>query len=688
MRNQSLSLFSLLGFFAFTNPGKAQDCNNNGIPDEQEINQENYLFDRVDVYNTVALTDQMIVGDIKFDHAGNIITCGRFKGSVDFNPGEGTDIRTSSAPSSFDLFITKTSADGSYLWTRTIGGNAQTVPNGLAIDSQNQIVICGFIKNLSNLSQGFVRKFNTSNGSNVWNLLLGNFAQGFAEPKSVVVDATDNVFIAGEFNGAIDFDPSGGTDIHDALSGDSTASKDAFLSKFSPTGIYSWTRQIGEEGSASGINLAIDSADDLILIGRFAGTVDFDPDPVSEDVTTADNNSFAAFISKLNPEGLYLWGHRYTDFDTDVLFDRVSVDSNRRIYLAFHFDGSMDFDPSEEGVDIHTSFTNASDIALSSFLPDGSYSWTKNIQSTGNQYIYDLAVDAQENLFLLGFFSIPTDFDPGKETDIRISNGAEDVFLAHYTAEGSYLGALTFGGSQGDSPLAMDLENDGTILLTGRFRQTVDFDPNTGEALRTAPSLFGNSFTGLYELVPPAADQNENGVPDVCETGIVDSIPAHNRVDARQPFPIQGGNAQGMQSFQFFFAFQAENLTAQDFLVSELGGDGIAPAISNFSHPTANSVQIILQTPLEPETWTSFTHLPSATNVRFGYLPADANGDGNASAVDILALIDSLNGVTPRPIESTDIDRSGVANPADILRLIDLLNGAGPYDPYLGHSLP
>jgi hypothetical protein len=73
-----------------------------------------------------------------------------------------------------------------------------------------------------------------------------------------------------------------------------------------------------------------------------------------------------------------------------------------------------------------------------------------------------------------------------------------------------------------------------------------------------------------------------------------------------------------------------------------------------------------------------------------GWLPADANGDGTSSPVDILAIIDNLNSRLEPPLEiwQCDINRSSLCEPSDILRLIDLLNGAGVYDSWNGQSLP
>ncbi len=76
----------------------------------------------------------------------------------------------------------------------------------------------------------------------------------------------------------------------------------------------------------------------------------------------------------------------------------------------------------------------------------------------------------------------------------------------------------------------------------------------------------------------------------------------------------------------------------------------------------------------------------TVTSGVFTYHPGNVNADnaGMSSSTDILSLVDAINGVTPFPIEQTDLDRSGVVSPSDILREIDLLNGAGEFDMWIG----
>ncbi len=187
-------------------------------------------------------------------------------------------------------------------------------------------------------------------------------------------------------------------------------------------------------------------------------------------------------------------------------------------------------------------------------------------------------------------------------------------------------------------------------------------------------------------------DCNRNEIPDECEAsepfGIISSNIPNNAIDARQPFGVNGGNPQGWQWVKIGFNANISELQASDFEILQVGGTNPKPNIVGFFPLPQNQITIFLDRIIAPGAWTSVRHICSGSSIRLGYLPGDANGDGTSAPIDILALINSLNGVIPLPIWSTDINRSEVAEPSDILRLVDLLNGAGEYDPYFGVTLP
>ena len=68
--------------------------------------------------------------DICLDASGNILVTGFFSAHVDFDPGPAIDLHSSNGQS--DVFVTKLTSDGEYVWTRTVGGDQGDLGYGVA----------------------------------------------------------------------------------------------------------------------------------------------------------------------------------------------------------------------------------------------------------------------------------------------------------------------------------------------------------------------------------------------------------------------------------------------------------------------------------------------------------------------------------------------------------------------------
>ncbi len=170
---------------------------------------------------------------------------------------------------------------------------------------------------------------------------------------------------------------------------------------------------------------------------------------------------------------------------------------------------------------------------------------------------------------------------------------------------------------------------------------------------------------------------------------IVSADPPLAAIDARQPTDPNGTNPAGWDALTITLNGAICLPSIFDFDVTATGGSQVVPQVLSIDQLDPTTYTLHLEYAIEPGTWTNVVHFDTGVTTRFGYLPGDVNGDGTAGPADILALIDSLNGVgPPRPIWSLDIDRSGVTGAPDILAVIDLLNGAGGFDPWNGVSLP
>lgn len=291
----------------------------------------------------------------------------------------------------------------------------------------------------------------------------------------VATDSNGNVFIAGSFESSdVDFNPGLGTDIHSTHQ-----YSDVFLTKYNSDGSYGWTKTWGGISNDYGQGLYVDSTGNIYVAGYFADTVDFNPDPVVEDLHSAGH--FDSFLTKFDTNGNHLWARTWGGTKYDVASD-VVADSSGRVTVAGWFQGTPDFDPGP-GVDTRTVHGDSYDFDLfiSRFDSNGNYYWVKTYGGTGYERGNALALDDFDNVYAIGDFRGNADFDPGAGTDFRQAVGLEDGFIMKLDPSGATVWLKTIGGQGYDHPEDVSIGADGSVYVTGWFEMTADFDPGGGE---------------------------------------------------------------------------------------------------------------------------------------------------------------------------------------------------------------
>lgn len=207
----------------------------------------------------------------------------------------------------------------------------------------------------------------------------------------------------------------------------------------------------------------------------------------------------------------------------------------------------------------------------------------------------------------------------------------------------------------------------------------------------------------VLEVNCQAAGQRWGGIGSTCDTlnprcipppppVIVSSDPPHCAIDARIPFVAgQPTQRRGFQSIALTFDLPAGATEdgAGDYTIQTFGtGQCVTPTISNVVL-NGNVATVNFVAPICSKKWICVLHNASNTRSCIAGLPADANGDRTAAPVDILDIIDNLNGVRnpALAVYQCDIDRSALCAPADILQEIDLLNGASGFPVANGTTL-
>jgi hypothetical protein len=233
--------------------------------------------------------------DVAVSPDGNICATGEFSGTVDFNPGSGTNSLTTGSYQ--DAFVVKLDAAGNYLWAKNYDGTGNVYPSSIAVGPDGGPVTIGYFYNTVDFDPGSGLNKLTAPGSSSSRFIAklginGDFAWARAATfniKDLVVDADNGVFSVGSYSGTVDFDLS--ADAAFNLSGGP-----GFLWKLDSAGSFAMAAGLG--GSPAGLDLFPDGS--VVVAGSFSGAADFDP---RGSTMLLDSGSYGdIFAFKLSPD--------------------------------------------------------------------------------------------------------------------------------------------------------------------------------------------------------------------------------------------------------------------------------------------------------------------------------------------------------------------------------------------------
>ena len=160
-----------------------------------------------------------------------------------------------------------------------------------------------------------------------------------------------------------------------------------------------------------GNSVAVSSDGSVLTGGQFSATADFDPGTGTYLLSSA--GSADAFVSKLGPDGTFVWAAAWGGAGSDGV-QGLSLADDGSVAATGTFDQTADFDPGP-GVLERTS-TGSYDVSVSWLNATGELQWAQTFGGPGTDVGYDIVAAPDGSVMTVGKVVGTTDFDPAQRS--------------------------------------------------------------------------------------------------------------------------------------------------------------------------------------------------------------------------------------------------------------------------------
>ena len=441
-------------------------------------------------------TDFDFGNSIAVDANGNSYVTGYFSGSANF----GTTTLTSSSEYYTEIYVAKLDINGNWLWANKAGGTGWDYGYGIAVDANGNSYVTGaFAESAifgtttltsSGGSDIFVAKLDSS-GNWLWAKQAGG--TDYDDGYGIVVDINGNSYVTGIFYssncsfGSTTLTSSGGSDI--------------FVAKLDINGNWLWAKQAGGTSGDSGNGIAVDANGNSYITGGFKESATFG----TTTLTSSGYYDYDIFVTKLDIDGNWLWA-KQAGGTGDEGSNSIAVDANGNSYITSGFEESVNFGT--------TTLTSSGylDIFVAKIDHNGNWLWAKQAGGAIDDCGYGIALDANGNSYVTGFFMESANFG----TSTLTSSGDRDIFVAKLGEVNSISipDIISFSGIRSIYPNPFNPLTTIDYEISMPADVKIEVYNNRGQLVRSF--ILGYKEQGSYKLTWEGEDNNGC----LCSSGI------------------------------------------------------------------------------------------------------------------------------------------------------------------------
>lgn len=338
------------------------------------------------------------------------------------NGGDGTEINGSIVVDSFgniyvagttdsygeggnSFWILKLDQNGKVLWNTAVGGSEDEQAYDIALDSLNNVYVTGYTYSYGAGGKDIYLVKLNSVGQLVWNKTFGRENDEFG--YGLAIDSSDNIHIGAtaESFGGVDLDY-------------------MWTIKLDSDGNQIWNATFGGANGDYGYGIALNSADEL-YVGGYTSSFG------------AERNEFV--ILKYDGDGGIQWNVT-TNEESSGVNTGIAIDLSDNIYV-------LGYGPVGE---------ETKDIYLLKFDSNGNRNWETNLETTGDDAAYSIAIDSVQNIFVAG----KTNFQ---------SKGGDDLWIIKFNSTGKHIWNTSFGKDNDDCAYDLAFDSSNNIYLAGKI---------------------------------------------------------------------------------------------------------------------------------------------------------------------------------------------------------------------------
>lgn len=287
-----------------------------------------------------------------------------------------------------------------------------------------------------------------------------NTALGQIYIYSTAVDDSGNFYQTGYLNGScnVAFLNNESKILH------SNGNADIYLAKYNERGNLLWAKNIGGNGSDFASKICLDKDQNILLAASFSGNISIDSSNNKSQISS--NGASDIFLLKLNKDGEFIWVKTWGNAGYDQIYD-LKVSPLNRIAIVGNHNFDIDLDPGvgshiESGIQARFSYT----VVLNA---DGDYLWSKHIKGEGDNHLYALCFDGDDNLYLAGSYSNLSRLDLNPNAQASVARGSSAAMVLKFSSTGEALWHKSIDGSNAEDILQITTTPNNELIVAGLF---------------------------------------------------------------------------------------------------------------------------------------------------------------------------------------------------------------------------